>query len=107
VSFPELPDSSKSFPVPRTILTFMSFMASTTVKSKFRGIGWKFVNGSDLAHNEVGKAIYADFLGQALEKGVYQCKPDPMVVGDGLEMLQEAFDIQKKGVSAKKVVLTL
>jgi NADPH:quinone reductase-like Zn-dependent oxidoreductase len=107
VSFPEVPDSSKSFPVPRTILTFMSFVASTTVKSKLRGIGWKFVNGTDLIRNEVGKAVFTDFLGQALEKGVYQCKPDPMVAGDSLEKLQEALDVQKKGVSAKKVVLTL
>ncbi len=33
--------------------------------------------------------------------------PEPFVVGHGLEYTQEAFDVQKKGVSAKKVVVTL
>lgn len=107
VSFPEMPDQTERFAIPRTILKFLTFMITTTIKSKLRGVGFKFVNGSDLVHNDLGKAIYADFLGQALEKGLYQCKPDPMVVGHGLEKVQEALDIQKKGVSAKKVVLTL
>ena len=107
VSFPDMPDPKSRFAVPKTLLTFLGFTLNTSIKSKFRGIGWKFVNGSELAHNNVGKAVYVDFLGQALAQGVYQSKPDPMVVGNGLEKLQEAFDIQKKGVSAKKVVLTL
>lgn len=36
-----------------------------------------------------------------------QAKPDPLVVGTGLEKIQEAIDRQKAGVSAKKVVVLL
>lgn len=106
-SYPAPANKPKHFVVPQTIFNFLSWTVATTIKSKSRGIGWKFIFGISLMYNEVGKAVFADFLDQALEKGAYQCKPDPMVVGDGLEKLQEAFDIQKKGVSAKKVVLTL
>ena len=106
-TYPGPSAAPKHFVIPRTILTFVSWMIATTIKSKLRGIGWKLIFGTTLVHNGVGKAIYADFLGQALEKGIYKCKPDPMVVGHGLEKLQEAFDTQKNGVSAKKVVITL
>jgi NADPH:quinone reductase-like Zn-dependent oxidoreductase len=97
----------KRFVIPQTIYHFGSWMIAMTAKSKLMGIGFKFIMGTDLAHNEVGKAVFVDFLGEALEKGMYQCKPDPMVAGHGLEKLQDALDAQKKGVSAKKVVLTL
>ena len=57
--------------------------------------------------NEVGKAIYEDFLPTALAQGKYIAAPEPQVVGKGLECVQEAFEISKKGVSAKKVVVSL
>ncbi|MGI4813524.1 MAG: zinc-binding alcohol dehydrogenase family protein, partial [Janthinobacterium lividum] len=77
VSFPEPPSKLQRFVVPQTMFYFLKFLVTTTAKSKLRGIEWKFINGTTLLHNEVGKAIYADFLGQALEAGVYQCKPEP------------------------------
>lgn len=36
-----------------------------------------------------------------------KCKPDPEVVGKGLEHVQTAIDLQAKGVSAKKLVVEL
>ena len=36
-----------------------------------------------------------------------KCKPDPEVVGEGLEYVQEALDRMAKGVSAKKLVVKL
>jgi hypothetical protein len=57
--------------------------------------------------SEVGKVIFEDFLPQALAEGKYVAAPEPMVVGKGLESIQEAFKIQQKGVSAKKVVVSL
>ena len=36
-----------------------------------------------------------------------QAKPDPVVIGKGLESVQHALDIQMKGVSARKVVLDI
>jgi len=42
----------------------------------------------------------------ALEKGMIVPKPDPMIVGEGLSSVQAGLDASKKGVSAKKVVIT-
>ena len=71
------------------------------------GVTAKFIMGSDLKDNEVGEALYGEFLPKALKEGKYVCAPEPMVVGKGLESVQEALDVQKKGVSARKVVVTL
>ena len=51
--------------------------------------------------------FWRDHITPALETGKLQCLPDPLVVGKGLENLQDAFDVQKKGVSAKKIVVSL
>ncbi len=40
-------------------------------------------------------------------RGAYKPAPEPLVVGKGLEMVGEAFEVQRKGVSAKKVVVAL
>jgi hypothetical protein len=47
------------------------------------------------------------FLPKALTEGKYIAAPDPQVVGKGLEYIQAGFDLQKKGMSAKKVVVSL
>ena len=39
---------------------------STSFKSQVNRVGKKFIFGSDLMANEVGKAIYEDFLPAAL-----------------------------------------
>lgn len=58
-------------------------------------------------HEQIGKTIWEDFVHGALVNGQLQAKPDPIVVGRGLESMQHALDIQMKGVSAKKVVVDL
>jgi len=63
--------------------------------------------GTTLKDNEVGQAVYGDFLADALARGSYLAAPEPWVVGSGLEALQAGLEAQKKGVSAKKVVITL
>ncbi|THV46183.1 hypothetical protein BGAL_0408g00050 [Botrytis galanthina] len=55
----------------------------------------------------VGEAVWKKFVPEGLANGKLKAKPEPHVVGHGLEDLQKALDIQKKGVSAKKVVVTL
>jgi hypothetical protein len=57
--------------------------------------------------NRVGKAMYVDFLPAALEEGSYVAAPEPEVVGRGLEFINKGFEVQKKGVRAKKVVVSL
>lgn len=97
----------KTFVVVTTAASYISGMTNIWVKSKTRGIRTNFIFGSTLLYNEVGKAIYVDFLPRALAEGAYMAAPDPYVVGKGLENIQAGFDIQRKGVSAKKVVVSL
>jgi NADPH:quinone reductase-like Zn-dependent oxidoreductase len=56
---------------------------------------------------ELGLAIYQKFLPDALAKGVYVSFPEPVVVGKGLEHIQNGMDILSKGISAKKIVVSL
>ncbi len=60
-----------------------------------------------LQEPEVGNAIYRDYLPAALKSGEFKAKPDPRVVGHGLESIQDGLAAQRKGVSAAKVVVTL
>lgn len=55
----------------------------------------------------VGKAIYEDFLPQALASGQILPMPPAEVVGQGIESVEEACQKHKAGVSAKKLVVTL
>ena len=71
------------------------------------GVETKYVEGAELGRNEVSKVVYEDFLPQALATGLYIAAPEPLIVGKGLKYIQEALELQKKGVSAKKVVVLL
>ncbi|PGH09549.1 hypothetical protein GX51_00655 [Blastomyces parvus] len=55
----------------------------------------------------VASRIYMDFLPQALEICQFVPAPPPHVVGQGLDKIQEGLDLQRKGVSRKKIVVTL
>lgn len=55
----------------------------------------------------VGLHLWQQFLPSALEAGTFHYKPDPKIVGHGLENVQKAVDLLSKGVSAKKLVTTL
>jgi hypothetical protein len=98
---------------PGMILQFIAMMpgmawhgASMALKARTRGIGTKFIFGSSLMANEVGPMIYADFLPSTLAEGRFVAAPEP-VVGSGLGAVQTGFDAQRKGVSARKVVVSL
>lgn len=49
----------------------------------------------------------ANFLPQAPKVGTLVSAPEVQVVGHWLESIQEAFEIQMKGVSAKKILVTI
>lgn len=89
------------------ILRFLWFKISTFMKCKVKGVDYKFIWGDDVMDNEVGRAIYSDFLPNALAEESYVCAPEPVVVGTGLEHIQEALDRIKKGVSAQKLVVLI
>lgn len=57
--------------------------------------------------NDISHRFWKDFITSALEQGKLKCAPESLVVGEGLESLQKALDVQREGVSAKKVVVTL
>jgi threonine dehydrogenase-like Zn-dependent dehydrogenase len=76
-------------------------------KSRLGRVRSKFIFGSTLVANEVGALIYRDFLPRALAEGRYVAAPDPLVVGQGLDRLEAAMETLRKGVSARKVVVSL
>jgi NADPH:quinone reductase-like Zn-dependent oxidoreductase len=110
VSMATYPISSippKRLPLIRSAMTFILWNTSTMIRSKTRGIKWNFIFASTVVHDGVGEIIFNDFLGQALEEGKYLPAPEPIVVGNGLESIEKALEIHKKGVSAKKVVVMI
>ncbi|KAH7050076.1 zinc-binding oxidoreductase-like protein CipB [Macrophomina phaseolina] len=58
-------------------------------------------------NEHVADGIWRKWVPEALAKGTLQAKPDPLVVGSGLESVQGAMERQKAGVSAQKIVVTL
>ena len=71
------------------------------------GIRARFVWGSSLMTNEVGPMLWEDFLPAALAEGRYLPTPAAEVVGRGLEQVQPALDALRRGVSARKIVVSL
>lgn len=91
----------------RIVLKMIGWQLSMSWKRWWRGVGWKFIFADTLTSNGVGKAIYVEYLPKALANKSFVPAPEPYVFGHGLDVIQEAFDYQARGVSAKKVVVTL
>ncbi|MCJ1316262.1 hypothetical protein MMC15_001583 [Xylographa vitiligo] len=53
------------------------------------------------------RPVFEAFLPRALAERRFVPAPEPEVVGRGLERIQDAFAVHKKGVSAKKIVVAL
>ena len=60
-----------------------------------------------MSQNGVGEAVYADYFPKALEEGSFIPAPEPEVVGRALKSIQEAYNHQEKGMSAKKAVVSV
>ncbi len=97
----------KHFAMPRIAFTYLSGLGSLWIKGKQNGVRNQFIFGDTLVYNEVGPAIYEQFLPKALADGSFIATPEPQVVGHGLEKIQEALNLHMKGVSAKKLIVTL
>lgn len=63
--------------------------------------------GSTLKDNEVGPAIYADYLPRALTDGTHRPPTAPSVVGEGIDAISVGFDALRRGVDSAKVVIRL
>jgi NADPH:quinone reductase-like Zn-dependent oxidoreductase len=89
--------------LPQMLLTGLS----DARKARARKIGTKFIWGGSPVDNDVGPAVFVDFLPRALADGRFVAAPPPVVVGSGLEAIETGFEAQRRGVSAKKVVVSL
>ena len=72
-----------------------------------RGVGVSTIWGGTLKDNEVGPAIYGDFLPAALARGAYRAEPTATVVGEGLASIPKALDRLREGISATKLVVRI
>lgn len=108
VSFEVLGEADRGrFAHARLVARLIGTNIALQFASRPRGIRMKYIFGSTLKTNEVSYAVYRDFLPAALADGRYLPAPGPMVVGHGVQDFQHAMDVQRKGVSAAKVVVTL
>ncbi len=108
VSFASVtPGRGISLQLPRLMLRLVASTVCTQITSRVRGIRSRMIWGCSLKDDEVSNLVYEDFLPQALADGRYRTAPEPLIIGTGLEHLQAGLDAQKKGVSAKKIVITL
>ncbi|KAJ1542623.1 hypothetical protein HK405_009853, partial [Cladochytrium tenue] len=90
------------------LVQMLWFSVTTRALCAYYGVASKFVWGSAVVKDEEAmRALMSEFLPEALARGEFVAAPEPQVVGHGLESIQTAFDVLAKGVSAKKVVVTL
>lgn len=63
--------------------------------------------GMIFAVNDIADVVWREYVTPALREGKLKCVPPPLVVGKGLEHIQEALRKSEEGVSARKVVVEL
>ena len=108
VSFATVADEDRSrLELPRLLAQVVTGTVALQITSRLRRTSTRFITGTTLKTYEVCTAIYQDFLADALAQGRYVAAPEPDIVGQDLGDIQHAIDIQRQGVSAKKVVVTL
>jgi hypothetical protein len=76
-------------------------------RARRNGVQLTAIWGGSLKNNEVGPAIYVDFLPEALTSGAYRTAPDALIAGNGLDQIPMGLQRLKEGVSAAKVVVAL
>ncbi len=91
----------------RQVPRIVSFSVSLLFKSRVWHIRTNSIFGTTLMDNEVSRVIYADFLPQALAEGRYVTAPAPYIIRKGLNYIQAGLNLQMRGVSAVKVVISL
>lgn len=91
----------------RLFLTLGTRTALLQVRSRSRGIRASFIWGSAIAASPVGPALWGGYLPAALASGRHHLYPEAHIAGHGLPAIQEAIDTLRRGVSARKLVVTL
>jgi len=77
------------------------------LRSYHRGTATKMIWAGSLISNDVGPMIYETFLPEALARGAFKAMPPAQSAGHGLTHIPEALEQQRRGVSARKLVVTL
>lgn len=108
VSFAELPAGNGRFwKFPPLMARLIGSNAKLFITAGLRGVRMRYIFSSSILGNDVSRAIYERFLPAALAEGRYVAAPQTLVVGHGLAAIPAALEMQKKGVSARKLVVTL
>lgn len=93
--------------VTQSLLRVIPSIIWSLIVGKIRGM----ILGVAVAFTEIDdnacKFVFCEYLSKALEAGDFVPTPEPQVVGHGLQSIQDALNLQKRGVSAKKIVVTL
>ncbi|KAJ5107706.1 chaperonin 10-like protein [Penicillium angulare] len=102
-------DSIKGFSGSYRMMSGMiGMMGRNSIKKITSGIEVKFIMmASTTESDNCVSRVYMEFLGPALAKGQFIAAPDAQIVGRGLEKINEALELNQKGVSAKKIVVSL
>ena len=103
------PDSIKGFLGScRLMGGFMTMMGKHMINKMLTGIEVKFILIVGLVDPEsCVSRVYLNFLGPALAQKQFVPGPEPQVVGQGLHKINEALELNQKGVSARKIVVSL
>ena len=108
VSFADLPAGRGRFwKFPPLMALLIGSNAKLFITAALRGVSMRYIFSSSILGNDVSHAIYERFLPTALAEGRYVAAPQATAVGHGLAAIPAALDLQKDGVSARKLVVTL
>ncbi|MFG6445912.1 zinc-binding alcohol dehydrogenase family protein [Microbacterium sp. P07] len=77
------------------------------IRCALHGVRARFVWGSSLMKNEVGRMLWTDHLPSALADGRHAPFPAPRIVGTSLADVQPALDALREGTSTVKLVIAL
>jgi NADPH-dependent curcumin reductase CurA len=89
--------------LPRLVAGFMGL----AIRARLAGVTTRSIWGTALLKGTLGKTIFQDFLGPALASGRVVAAPQPLVAGHSLEAIPQALALLRRGVSARKVVVSL
>ncbi|CAH0055987.1 unnamed protein product [Clonostachys solani] len=106
-TFP-VPDEEPGFlPVFQIMASFVAWTAAYKLRGLVNGVSSAFVDIEPTIHSGISKYIFTEYLPKALESGSIISAPEVQIVGEGLDKIQEAVDTLRRGVSAKKLIITL
>jgi NADPH:quinone reductase-like Zn-dependent oxidoreductase len=96
----------------RFVVMGLGGIIGSAVESRFKGVKEGFVNSEKMLIEKegvdslLGESIWGEWLEGALESGVLRPAPEPEVFR-GLEQVEKAVDMCRKGLSGRKVVVVL